>query len=70
VWKDLPYDSKSDIWSLGIALFETVALVPPFRAKDMNGLYKKVIKGVFREIPSTYSPDLARVIKSMIKLDP
>lgn len=70
VWKDLPYDSKSDIWSLGISLFETVMLVPPFRAKEMNGLYKKVTKGVFNELPPTYSLDLAKVIKSMIKLDP
>ena len=70
VWKDLPYDFKSDIWSLGCVLFETVTLVPPFRAKDMNGLYKKVTKGEFKELPPTFSLDLAKVIKNMLKLDP
>jgi hypothetical protein len=36
----------------------------------MNGLYKKVIKGEFKELPPTFSLDLAKVVKSMLKLDP
>jgi len=58
VWKDQPYDLKSDIWSFGCVVYEMCSLVPPFRADDMNGLFKKVLKGQYPPIPSHYSMDM------------
>lgn len=55
VWKDLPYDSKSDMWSFGCVMYELAALSPPFKANDLQGLYKKVKSGSFSPIPSCYS---------------
>ena len=51
VWRDEPYDMKSDIWSLGCIIYEMSALKPPFRAIDMEGLYKSVQKGKYERIP-------------------
>ena len=70
VWNDKPYNSKSDIWSLGCVLYETLTLHPPFRAANMNELYKRVVKGVFEEPPNNYSRDLKRLIKSMVTVAP
>lgn len=70
VWRDMPYDSKSDIWSLGCVLYEMCALVPPFRADDMQGLYKKVIKGKYPRIPDHFSQEMATVIKFMLQISP
>jgi len=66
----MPYDSKSDIWSLGCVLYEMCALVPPFRADDMQGLYKKVIKGKYPRIPEHFSQEMATVIKFMLQVSP
>ena len=68
VWKDQPYDSKSDIWSLGCVLYEITTLKPPFRANDMNGLYKRVLKGIYPKIPSTYSQELNTMIKTLLQV--
>lgn len=45
-------------------------LKPPFRAEDMDGLYKKVIKGQYSKIGDNYSKQLAQVIKSMLQVNP
>ena len=68
VWRDQPYDSKSDIWSLGCVLYESITLKPPFRADDMAGLYKKVLKGVYPKIPSHFSDSLSRVVKELMNV--
>jgi len=59
VWQDKPYDHRSDIWSLGCVTYELIALNPPFQAKDMHGLYKKVIRGVYPRLPLSYSSQLS-----------
>jgi serine/threonine protein kinase len=36
----------------------------------MNGLYKRVLKGAYPEIPKKYTKDLADVIMMMLSVDP
>jgi len=70
VWRDMPYDAKSDMWSLGCVLFEMLALRPPFRAEDMEGLYRKVLRGQYPRIPQHYSEDLVEVIGALLQVNP
>jgi hypothetical protein len=42
------------------------ALSPPFTAKDMKGLYSRVIKGNYPKIPNIFSNDLSAMIASLL----
>ncbi|CAD8110990.1 unnamed protein product [Paramecium primaurelia] len=70
VWKDQPYDQKSDIWSLGCVIYEMAALKPPFQAEDMQGLYKRVIRGYYPRIPQQYTQGLTNAIRQMLQVQP
>ncbi|CEL93409.1 unnamed protein product [Vitrella brassicaformis CCMP3155] len=62
VWRDQPYDAKSDVWSLGCVLYEMCALKPPFRADDMEALYRKVLKGQYSKLPHIFSSDIPTLL--------
>ena len=69
IWKDLPYDNKSDIWSLGCVLYEMITLNPPFKAKNMDDLYKKVLSGEVAALPNKFSNDLYEIVLLLMKVN-
>jgi NIMA (never in mitosis gene a)-related kinase len=46
------------------------ALVPPFRAAHMTGLYQKVLKAAFDPLPSHYSKDLSTMVRTCLNVQP
>jgi len=47
-----------------------VALRPPFRAEDMEGLYRKVLRGQYPRIPPHFSHDLSELIGILLQVNP
>ena len=65
-----PYNNKSDIWALGIILYELTTLGHAFVGKSMSDLGSNILKGKFPPIPDNYSPELAALIDGMLQSDP
>lgn len=70
IWRNRPYNKKSDIWSLGCLLYELASLKHPFEARDEKGLAEKVLRGNYAPIPSQYSSDLSTMVKTLLVVDP
>jgi NIMA (never in mitosis gene a)-related kinase len=64
-----PYSFKSDIWSLGVLLYEMVCLKMPFDATSLPMLYMKIVKGMYNSIPGHYSKDLKNLIKLLLNVN-
>lgn len=65
-----PYSFGSDIWSLGVILYELCALKPPFDATSISALGMKIVRGIYSPIPQQYSKDLKLLQSQLLNIDP
>mmetsp|Transcript_17043 Transcript_17043/g.36817 ORF Transcript_17043/g.36817 Transcript_17043/m.36817 type:complete len:694 (-) Transcript_17043:512-2593(-) len=70
VMSSMPYDFKSDMWSLGCCLYEMMSGKHAFDATDMSSLVLKIMRGEHLPIPSHFSPDLRDLAKSLLSKNP
>ncbi|XP_078320634.1 uncharacterized protein LOC144617592 isoform X2 [Crassostrea virginica] len=65
-----PYDSKTDIWALGVCVYEMTTLERPFDANVMQKLVSKIVRGQLPAMPrDKYSPQLVSVMERMMCRD-
>lgn len=70
IWENLPYNNKSDVWSLGCVLYEICTLKHPFQAGSWKNLIMKICHGTYSPLPSQYSYELRSLIKQIFRKDP
>ncbi|KAH8054946.1 serine/threonine kinase [Aureococcus anophagefferens] len=64
-----PYNEKTDIWSLGVLLYELCALAPPFGGSNLLGLARNIAAGTYEPLSDHYSPLLRTVVAHMLRVD-
>lgn len=65
-----PYNFKSDIWAMGVCVYEMTTLRRPFDAYLLQQLFLKIANGQLPSIPKDdYSPHLIKVIERMLCRD-
>merc|ERR1719221_162820 len=73
VCQDKPYAWASDIWAMGIILFELCALQLPFGAnsgQNMIALVQAIVRGPTPHLPEEYSEFVRRLCHDMLNKNP
>lgn len=65
-----PYDHRSDVWAIGVVLYELLTLKHPFNASDMKGLMQRILKVQYDPIPTIYSAEIRNLIPKLLVKDP
>ena len=65
-----PYNMKTDIWSLGVILYELCSLTQPFNANNLNYLALKIVRGEYTPLGNNVSKDLKFLVGLLLLTDP
>ena len=64
------YGSQSDVWSLGVSIYEAAALRAPFEAESLASLVMKICHSQPDPLPAGYSRELRLLIMDLLEKDP
>lgn len=69
VIKGQPYDSKADVWAIGIILYELITLRKPFDCETIQGVFKKVVEEPFEPLPPNTDINLQILVDALLNKD-
>ena len=70
ICEDKPYNSKIDIWSMGVVLYEMLSLVQPFAASNVAALIMKIVNAEPPPLPAECREEVCDVVRRALNKDP
>ena len=70
IWNKEGYNTKSDIWSLGVLLYEMCSFNKPFNDENEENLKEKIINSKYTSLGNKYSKELNGLIDEMLRIKP
>lgn len=70
LWHRQPYSKKSEMWALGVVLYEVMALKRPFGGRNMDDLISNICRGRRQPLPTSFSEELRSVCDRLLSVDP
>ncbi|CAE8737174.1 unnamed protein product, partial [Polarella glacialis] len=66
-----PYGVKADVWSLGVVLYELLALEPPFAGSNIASLINNIVTGTPKPVSTAlYGEGLRELLSQMLNKQP
>lgn len=73
ILEGIPYDTKADMWSLGVIMYILLGGYPPFIEQNQRDLFRKIRKGQYEfheEYWGQVSSDAKELISSLLTVSP
>jgi len=64
-----PYNEKSDVWALGVLIYEMCTGTHPFEANNQAALVMRILKGRYAPLGRPYSKDIQDIIRLCLTKD-
>jgi len=65
-----PYGVKSDVWSLGVVIYELAALQVPFKSASLAAVAVMICSADPAPLPPRYSEELSHLLFALLEKDP
>lgn len=64
-----PYDTKADVWAIGIILYELIMFKKPYQSDQLTTLFKQIVNDPFEPLPDNINTNLHLLVNSILNKD-